>query len=660
MYKSKYPHLFSPIVLGNTLFKNRIFAAPTGCAYTNGDAYVNESSIAYYCRKAMGGAASVTSFQGFVDGDYGALFSHEICLDKENVEQGLYGLAYGIKAYGAVASLELQHAGMFANRGAVVKITSGAVSSRPVYGPVECELDGRHVLAMSEEMIERTIRKFADSALLAKTCGFGMVTIHGAHGWLLHQFMSPITNTRTDKWGGPDIENRCRLTVEVCKAIRRAVGPGFPIELRISGSECTDSGYGLDNGIAIAKQVDGYVDLIHVSACHHLSQEISLKNSRSEPGMFLDEGPYVPFAEEIKKHVKTPVAVVGGLTDPAMMEEIIASGKADVVEMARALLCDPDLPIKARAGRDDEIRKCMRCLSCFSSRVQSSRAYCAINPESGREPEMRYDIPPAVKKKVLVAGGGVGGMQAALTCASRGHEVILCEKSARLGGVLRCEEDVSFKKSLDYYLDQQEAAIMKSNISLRLNTEVTPDYAAQMAPDVIIAALGASPLKPKIPGIYGANVMAAQEAYLSLDKIGQNVLIIGAGLVGVELGIHLKRKERNVKIVEMLDHISDGGNTWHVHGVKGEMKRLGLEVNFNTTVKEITQSCVVCVCAGEEQKFDCDTVIYAVGQKPVRTEAIALGACAPEFHMLGDCVTPRNIVSATGEAFMISRNLGRS
>ncbi len=658
MYNMKYPHLFSPIVLGKQLFRNRIFASPTGCPYTQGDGFVNESCVAYYSRKAMGGAASVASFEGYVDSDYGIMFPQVIRLDRPGILGGLWGVAYGIRAYGAVASLELQHSGMYANARPFEDVT-GEMTLKPSYGPVECDLpNGKHVLQMDEKIIEHVIKKFAAAASMAKMAGFGMVTIHGGHGWLLHQFMSPIMNTRTDMWGG-SAENRCRLTIEVCKAIRKAVGPGFPIELRISGSECTESGYGVDTGVEIAKQVDGYVDLIHVSACNHLLNEISLNNCKSVPGMFLEEGPFVPFAAEIKKHVKTPVAVVGGLTDPAMMEELIASGTVDVVEMARALLCDPDMPLKAQAGRDEDIRKCMRCLSCFSNRVTTSRAYCAINPESGREPEMRYDIPPKVKKKVLVVGGGVGGMQAALTCADRGHEVILCEKGDRLGGVLRCEESVDFKKDLDRYLNQQEALVKKADIDLRLNTEVTPEYARQIEPDVIIAALGASPAKPRIPGIDGANVMAAQDAYVSLDKIGQKVLIIGAGLVGVELAIHLKRNGRDVEIVEMLDHINDGGNSWHLFGIKGELKRLGLEVNFNTGVKEITPTGVVCECAGEQKTFECDTVVYATGQKPAQAEALALKMCAPEFHMIGDCITARNIVSATGEAFMISRNLGR-
>ena len=655
MYRCKFPHLFSPIVLGNTLFRNRLFASPTGYQNTNGDGFLNDGAAAYYGRKAMGGAASVATFEGIVDGELGKGSEGHICMDSpgRGIGRNLANVAFGIKRYGAVASMELAHTGMFANRSP--SFLGGEVKG-VAYGPVECEIDGRSIRPMDEEIIERTIRKYAEAAALAKRCGFGMVTVHAGHGWLLHQFLSPITNTRTDRWGGPDIENRARLTTEALRAIRKAVGPGFPIEVRISGSECYDGGFGLDEGIAIAMQLDGLADLIHVSAGNHEVDEVF---AVTHPSMFLEDGCNVKYAAEIKKHVKTPVAAIGALSDPELMEEIIAEGKADVVEAARALLCDPDLPNKARAGRESEARRCMRCLACFSNEMTYGQPYCAINPDTGRELEMRYAIPPAISKKVLIVGGGIAGMQAALTCKSRGHQVILCEKNARLGGVLRCEYDVSFKKNLEYYLDQQEKAVTKAGIDLRLNTEVTPEYAAALEPDVIIASLGAVPARPDIPGIDGQNVLAAQKAYAEIDRVGKSVVILGAGLVGVELGLHLISKGRSVKIVEMLDHISDGGNFLHLPGLRVEIKKRGLDIAFNTKAKNITSTGVVCESDGFEMTYNADTIIYAIGQSSLRDEAIALGGCAPEFYMIGDCVSSRNITDATSEAFLIARNIGR-
>ncbi|MCL2201744.1 MAG: FAD-dependent oxidoreductase, partial [Oscillospiraceae bacterium] len=338
---------------------------------------------------------------------------------------------------------------------------------------------------------------------------------------------------------------------------------------------------------------------------------------------------------------------------PQLMEDIIASGQADVVQAARALLADPDFPNKARAGI--EPRRCLRCLSCFSDEMSYCQPFCSINPESGRELEMRADIPPVVKKKILIAGGGIGGMQAAITCSQRGHEVILCEKSHQLGGVLRCEDGVYFKKNLEHYLNYQAAEALKAGADIRLNTEVTPEFATKINADVIIAAIGATPAKPAIRGIDGANVFAAQDAYTALDKVGENVVIIGAGLVGVELGLHLIHNGKKVTIVEMTDHISDGGNFLHIPGLKTEIKKAGLEIKFNTAVKEITPSGVIC----DNGTYGADTVIYATGQIPLREKAAALAFCAPEFEMIGDCVSPRNITAATREAFMLSRNIGR-
>jgi NADPH-dependent 2,4-dienoyl-CoA reductase/sulfur reductase-like enzyme len=508
---------------------------------------------------------------------------------------------------------------------------------------------------MDDEIITRTINKYAAGAALGKRCGFGMVTVHAGHGWLLHQFLSPITNTRTDKWGGRDIENRARLLIEVCKAIRKAVGAGFAIEVRISGSECYDGGFGIENGIAIAKQLDGHADLIHVSAGNHEVEEVF---AVTHPSMFLEDGCNVYLAAEIKKHVKTPVAAIGALSDPELMEEIIASGKADVVEAARALLADPDLPNKARAGREKEARRCMRCLACFSNEMNYGQPYCAINPESGRELEMRYDIPKAKTRKVLIAGGGVGGMQAALTCADRGHEVILCEKAPRLGGVLRCEGDVSFKKKLEYYLDQQETAIMGSNIELRLNTEVTPELAASMEPDVIIASVGAEPLTPPIPGVEGANVMSAQDAYTDPGKVGQNVVILGAGLVGTELGLYLIGKGKHVTVIEMLDHISDGGNFLHMIGLNVEIRRAGLDIDFETKVTSIKDGLVLADRKGEQASYKADSIVCAVGQAPLHEEAASFRALAPEFYMIGDCFSARNITEANAEGFFTARSIG--
>lgn len=654
----KYPNLFKPVKIGGVLFKNRIFSAPTGHPDVTLDGEFTEDAIAYYERKAQGGAATVTLGEAIVDSVYGKRHPFQVSLDNHNVYHSLSRLADSVTRHGAVVSIELQHSGMKATPGIV---TPGfCTASETVYGPSDYETDGVKAKEMPEPVILEIIDKFAKAALLAKECGFGMVTVHAGHGWLLNQFLTPRLNRRADRWGGSP-ENRARFTVEICKAIHKLCGDDFPVEVRISGSEVLEGGYGIDEGIRIARALDGYADIIHVS----VGGGIGLPNaersfSLTHPCMFKEDGVNVKYAAEIKKHVtKSFVAAVGALNDPAMLEEIVASGKADIVQMARGLICDPDLPNKARDGREGEIVRCIRCFYCFSSLMKRGGFFCALNPVTSRERTFGRLLPAARKQKVLVVGGGVGGMQAALTAAENGHEVILCEKSGRLGGAIRCEEDVPFKKHLKEYIAQRERLIAKAGIEVRLNTEVTPDYARSLKADVIVAALGAAPVKPAIDGIDGENVLGAEDAYAFPGKVGRSALIIGAGLVGMELAIYLHMLGKKVRLVEMAKSFDPGFNMLHGRAVMSRLGEDGIEISFGTKAAGVDRGGVRCVTAEGERYFEADTVIFAAGRKPLTEEASALYDCAGQFHALGDCVVPRTIGEATAAAMTIARDIGR-
>lgn len=648
----KYPHLFEPITLAGTYFRNRIFSSPTGWEDMDRNCIPSRDAVAYYERKAKGGCASVTLGELVVDSKIGKSGMRHIPLDDPWATYPLFRITNAVKAQGANVSAELAHAGLYASR---LSGKTGEESRGLAYGPVDMEKDGRIIIGMSEEMIWETIEKFANAAAFAKYCGFSMVTVHAAHGWLISQFISPYINTRKDKWGG-SIENRARFAVEICKAIRKKCGPKFPIEFRFSDSEIFKGGYDLDTGIGFARQIDGYCDLLNVSAGNH---EVEEMYTVTHPSPFQPDGVNVKYAAEIKKHVNTPVATVGALSDPDLMEEILASGQADVIEIARGLICDPDLPIKARTGREKEIRRCMRCLSCMAYLMREGHFYCALNPQAGREMEARYEIPPAHKKKVLIAGGGIAGMEAALVCHERGHEVILCEKEGILGGKIRCEDHVPFKELQKCYLDRQAEAIKKAGIDVRLNTEVTPEYADKINADVIIAAIGSKPVVPPIKGIHLPNVAGAIEVYKQPELAGENVVILGGGFVGAELGIFLATLGRKVKLVEMGPKLNDGGNDRHVRGVKWQLIYKKVETHFKTKAEEITEDGVRCSTPEGEIFLSADTVIYAVGQKPLLEEANALKFCAPEFYAIADCVEAKNIMNATTQAYYVARNIGR-
>ena len=649
MYKCKYPHLFSPITLAGTLFKNRLFASPTGGQHTHYMNHPINEMICYYERKAMGGAASVCIGDAMVDSEMALANGAHILLDDPTGKSHLNKLSDSISRHGAVASIELSHGGS----GARISYAQG----HKIYGPVECDSESFgqkiHAEAMTEEIIQHTIRKHREAAAFAKQCGFGMVTLHGGHGWLLHQFMSPTLNTRTDEWGG-SFEKRMRFPLAVIAAVREAVGPNFPIEIRLSGSEVYEGGYDVDYGVRIAQALDGKVDLLHISAGSHEDDRVF---TVTHPSMFLPDGVNVKYAAEIKKHVATPVATVGALSEPEFLEEIIASGQADVVELARGLICDPDLPIKARSGREDEIAHCVRCFTCFSSLMTRGQFCCALNPEISYEHETKFERPPAKKQKVLVAGGGVAGMQAALTASQRGHEVILCEKSDRLGGVLRCEELVPFKKHLSQYLDLQERLIGRAPIEDRLNTAVTTELALEIAPDVIISAMGAVPAKPPIPGI--ERTISAEELYLAPETAGKKLVILGGGLVGCELAIFMAERGCEVTVLEMAPAPNFGWNILQGQSVGIEFDRLGIQLCTSTRVTAIEDGAVIAAGPQGEERFEADTVVSALGMRPLREEAAALSLCAPEFHQIGDCKDVKNIYSATNAAYHAAMDIGR-
>jgi len=678
MYECRYPRLFTPLRLGDTVFRNRLFAAPVGYEYLSPQNHPLDETIAFYERKAVGGPATVSVGSAVPDSKRGPIGLSNLYLDDPTALPPIYRLASAINRHGAVAAIELQHCGAHAY--------ISAARGNQIYGAVDGENAlGQFVPAMPEEVIHETIEAFGNAAAFAKFCGFGLVTIHAGHGWLLAQFLSSKINDRKDQWGG-SLENRCRFALAIIARIKEKCGRGFPVEIRISGSEGYEGGYDIDEGVAIAKQFDGKVDLIHVSAGSH---EVAEVFTLTHPSMFLPDGVNVVYAAEVKKHVNTPVAAVGALNDPEMMEEIIASGKADVVQVARALFADPDLPKKARAGRAEEIRPCIRCFECFAGITTKRQNRCAVNPEIGFEQDCRHALPATAPKTVLVIGGGVAGMQAALTAADRGHKVVLCEKEERLGGVLRCEENVPFKRLLASYLDYQARMVSRAPIEVRLGTTVTPEYAAAAGADVVIAALGARPCVPELPGIHGGNVLGVEQAYRHPEKTGHRVLVLGGGLAGIELAIYLAGLGREVTIMEMMETLSDGGNPVHGLALINEIRKHQIQVTTATKAVEITEAgavgeyvggaytlpaCPTVQAAvlqsssfgrvvraeaevGSRKLYQADTVVYATGMAPLQNEADALRFSAPEFYQIGDCQVARNVHQATRMAFAVARDL---
>jgi 2,4-dienoyl-CoA reductase-like NADH-dependent reductase (Old Yellow Enzyme family)/thioredoxin reductase len=643
MAAKKYPNLFSPLKVGPLTLKNRIEAAPISLAELSPESYLTRENIAAYRLKAKGGAAVVTIGESIVHTPTGKSHPKQIPLDDPGVIASLTECADAIHQYGALASIELSHGGM--------ECDPVFLGGRNPIGPSATTVDigfregGEHIVRveeMSEALMLEIAEAYGAAAARVKLAGFDLLMLHAAHGWLLAQFLSPLINKRTDKYGG-SLDNRARFPLMVIESIRDRVGRDFPIELRMGGSELAPGGYGLDDAIALAKLVEDKVDLLHVSCGAHYFIDTM---TTMHPSMFLPHGCNVYLAAAVKEAVSLPVAAVGGLSDPAQMEEIVASGQADVVAIARGLIADPDLPKKALRGEDDQIVRCLRCFECQSGMFTNAVQKCTVNPIIGREFESAFAAPPAQPKKVLVVGGGPAGMQAAITAAERGHDVTLCEKGETLGGALRHAAGVSFKDDLARFGRQLADKVHSLEIAVICETEVTPEIVAGLDPDVLVVSVGAEPIVPPIPGVDRPAVMLAAWAHAPGAAIGERVVVIGGGQVGCETALHLAQRGRQVTVVEMLDEVAPDANIMHRRALMPELEKA---VALRPALKavEITEAAVVAEGRdGARVELPYDTVVIAVGYRPLTEVVDSLRDAAPEVMTVGDCVKPRKVIQA--------------
>jgi 2,4-dienoyl-CoA reductase-like NADH-dependent reductase (Old Yellow Enzyme family)/thioredoxin reductase len=645
---NSYTHLLAPLRLAGLTLKNRLLSAPTSLAELGPDEHYSQANIDYYRLKAAGGCALVTVGDVIVDLDTGRSHPQQVGMNDPSAVPYLVQMAEAIHAGGAAASIELDHGGALCS--------PEFIGGKNAIGPSGYVDEwGDTVEEMTEAQIYDIAEKFGEAAATAKACGFDMVMIHMGHGWLLHQFISEMTNHRTDKWGG-SMENRMRFPLLVVEKVRAAVGRSFPIDVRISGSERCEGGYGIETGIEIAKALDGKVDLIHVSAG---TQQEEYSAVLMHPGAFQKHGENSGLAAEIKKHVSTPVCTVGAFSEPDKMEQFMADTGVDAIAMGRALIADPFLPKKLLRGQADAITPCLRCGECQSGLMKNRVLHCAVNPVIGSEHTFYNPIPTNhAPRTILIAGGGPAGCQAAMEAVKRGHKVVLCEKSDKLGG-LKYADNADFKRNIARYRDFMARRTAELPIDLRLNTEVTQELVDEVKPDALIVAIGAQPWMLPVPCDEKADVLFGADLRKN-TPVGENVVVVGGGLIGSEEAVALAREGHKVTILEMQDELAPDCGRMHrinlLHQIETE-ENITVATGCRCTAIEARR--VTAVDAdGKEVAFPADTVVMAAGMRPDQAEVDRLTALVPEHYVVGDAFRARQIGQATRDAVNAVVDLG--
>jgi 2,4-dienoyl-CoA reductase-like NADH-dependent reductase (Old Yellow Enzyme family)/thioredoxin reductase len=623
---------------------NRLVMPSMGTNYGSQDGYVTERLIDYYAERAKDGPGLILTEMVCMDSPMGRRGSHQLRIDDDNYIEGLSRLTQQIHNNKRKMAIQICHAGILAETRELGLLPVGP-------SPVENSggLKGRE---LTRDEIEVIITNFVQAALRGKKANFDGIEVHAAHGYLLAQFLSSAWNKRQDDFGG-SVRNRARILTEIISRIRTAVGESYPVWYRMNGQE-----YGIEGGLTIdeSKEIARMAekagsDAIHVSAFGYGTYYGYNRAGTGSPG-----GNLAGLAAEIKKVVTVPVIAVGKI-NLNLGEQLVRESKADLIAIGRGQIADPNLVKKAYFGKFDEIRPCISCNVCVDDLIgQDSNLHCSVNASVGKERE--YEIKQAQKtKRVLVIGGGPGGMEAAIVAALRGHEVTILEKQPQLGGKLVLAAAPPHKDEIQFFTDYLINRTNKSGIKVELGKEADVNSVKKLKPDVVVLATGATPLVPKIQGIDNKKVVFAEEVLVGAET-GHRVVVIGGGLVGCETAEFLVEKGKVVTIVEMLQEMAIDVNMSYKIALINRLTAGRMTMLTGAECQEISEKFVVVTTKdGQEQTIEADSVVLAVGAKPNIKLLKSIKDSVPEIHLVGDCVEPRRIINAVSDGHRIGLSI---
>ncbi|MHB0980527.1 MAG: oxidoreductase [Thermoleophilia bacterium] len=638
--------LGTPLKIGTRIAKNRIGLSPMCVNLGDSLGHVTQRTIDYYEARARGGAGVVIVENAHVDGKASRGMSAMLAAHSDGMLPGLNGLAEAITRHGALAILQINHMGRQGDPSLIDgPLVAPSAEADPVVGSVP--------RALEADDLESIKKAFCDTAARAVAAGFDGVEVHMAHGYLLSEFLTPSANHRSDEYGG-SLENRMRYPLEVLGAVRTRLGTDAIVGVRLNGDDYLgEAGLTVEQAAVVAARVEqSGADYVNVSAAVYASVPWMV------PPLYAPPATNIHLAERIRASVGVPVLAAGSVLDKGLAEDILTTGKADVVLLGRGLIADPDLPAKWLHDNTDQVRRCIRCNDgCIQRLLDKVRVTCAINPLAGHEREWALrPVAQANARRVLIAGGGPAGLEAARVAALRGHRVTLCESEPELGGQVRFGCLPSFKADLRGLIPYYRRQLADLDVDIRTGTEVTVALVGELTPDLVIVAVGAEPSIPVVPGVERA--VLGRDIHANPGIAGRSVVVVGGGLVGCEVALELAETDRRVTVVEALPEVLPGMNLINRLTLLARLAEHGVRLATGSTLTAVTdRSVLISGADARAEELEAETVVIATGLLPRRRLAGDLAAQGVSHLAVGDCITPRNIMRAIHAGFHAAREL---